>query len=184
MFSYIFGEWLTLSLMAIALGMDAFSVSLGMGMQEIRLRRIATIGIFVGAFHIIMPFLGMVLGNIFSNQFGSFAVIMGGILLIVLGVQMFFNSFSKEENHSRMVSGFGLLFFAFTVSLDSFSVGLSLGMFGVHTVVALVLFGGASMVLTWLGFLLARKVSGLFGSYSEVFGGSILCAFGLQLIFS
>ncbi|WP_174496700.1 manganese efflux pump MntP [Salirhabdus euzebyi] len=179
--SYILGEWFTLSLMAIALGMDAFSVSLGMGMIGLRLRRIAMIGLLIGLFHVIMPFIGMLLGNILSKQFGSFAVLMGGILLIVLGIQMFINSFSKEEDTS-LVRGFGLLIFAFTVSLDSFSVGLSLGMSGVHTIVALFLFGLASTILTWLGFLLAKKVSGILGSYSELIGGSILCAFGLQLI--
>lgn len=182
MISFLMGEWFTLSLMAIALGMDAFSVSLGMGMLDIRLRKIFTVGIIMGIFHMIMPFLGILLGNILSEQFGNFAVVMGGILLIVLGFQMFFESFSREKE-TKMVTGFALLFFAFTVSLDSFSVGLSLGMFGVHTIVALLLFGGFSTVLTWAGFLLARKVSTLFGSYSELFGGAILCSFGLYLLF-
>ncbi|WP_093133208.1 manganese efflux pump MntP [Salinibacillus kushneri] len=179
--SYIIGEWLTISLMAIAVGMDAFSVSLGMGMLNLRLRKIAIIGILIGIFHIIMPFFGILLGNILSQRFGSFAIYVGGILLIVLGIQMFIHSFSKENN-TYLVRGAGLFIFAFTVSLDSFSVGLSLGMFGVRTIVALLLFGLASMVLTWLGFLLARKASSLLGSYSEVLGGSILCAFGIQLL--
>ncbi|MRG86211.1 manganese efflux pump MntP [Salinibacillus xinjiangensis] len=179
--SYIIGEWLTLSLMAIAIGMDAFSVSLGMGMLNLRLRKIAIIGILIGIFHMVMPFLGMLLGNILSKQFGSFAALMGGVLLIVLGIQMFIGSFSDERN-TKLVNGFGLFVFAFTVSLDSFSVGLSLGMYGVKTIVALILFGSASAVLTWLGFLLARKATALLGSYSEMLGGSILCAFGLQLI--
>ncbi len=183
MITYILGEWLTLSLMAIALGMDAFSVSLGMGMLEVRLRKIFTIGIVMGIFHMVMPFLGILLGNILSEKFGTFAVIMGGVLLIVLGIQMFLESFSSDTNNTKMVNGFGLLFFAFTVSLDSFSVGLSLGMFGVHTIVALLLFGGACTALTWLGFLLARKVSGVLGPYSEILGGAILCAFGLYLLF-
>ncbi len=181
MISYVIGEWLTLSLMAIAVGMDAFSVSLGMGMLNLRLRKIAFIGILIGIFHIFMPFFGIVLGNILSEKFGSFAIYVGGILLIVLGIQMFIHSFS-EQNNTYLVRGLGLFLFALTVSLDSFSVGLSLGMFGVRTVVALFLFGFFSMVLTWLGFLLARKASSLLGSYSEVLGGSILCAFGIQLL--
>jgi manganese efflux pump family protein len=179
--SLLVGEWLPLALMAVARGMDAFSVSLGMGMLDIRLRKIASIGILIGVFHMIMPFIGMLLGNILSHQFGAFAVTLGGILLIFLGIQMFFHSFSNDKN-TNMVNGIGLLFFAFTVSLDSFSVGLSLGMFGFNTIVALLLFGGATTLLTWLGFLFARKVSIIFGSYSEILGGAILCGFGLHLV--
>ncbi|TCT26393.1 putative Mn2+ efflux pump MntP [Melghiribacillus thermohalophilus] len=181
MFLYFIGEWITYTLMAIALGMDAFSVSLGFGMANIRLRKIFFIGLLVGIFHIIMPFTGMLLGQMISNQFGTFAVYLGGVLLMILGIQMFISSFSNGENHI-MLDKFGILVFAVTVSLDSFSIGLSLGMFGVKAIFALFLFGSVSTILTWLGFLLARKVNHLLGAYSEILGGSILFAFGLKLL--
>lgn len=177
------GELITLSLMAIALGMDAFSIGLGMGMIPLRLRRIATIGVIVGVFHVMMPFLGIVLGQFLSSQFGSYTTIGGGILLLLIGTQMFTSSFKKDSNPTLKPVGFGLILFALSVSLDSFSVGLSLGMSGVRTVLSLLLFGFFSMVLTWLGLLLGNKVRGVLGKYSEMFGGSILCSFGLQLIF-
>ncbi|MBO8156620.1 MAG: manganese efflux pump [Bacillaceae bacterium] len=181
MFLHLLGEWLTYSLMAIALGMDAFSVSLGFGMAALRLRKIFLIGLLVGVFHIVMPFMGMVVGQMISRQFGEFAAFLGGILLMVLGMQMFISSFSSEQSQP-LTDKFGVLLFAFTVSLDSFSIGLSLGMFGIKAIFALFLFGSASAILTWMGFLLARRVSHLFGAYSEILGGSILFAFGLKLL--
>ena len=72
---------------------------------------------------------------------------------------------------------------ALSVSVDSFSVGLSLGLTGVQTVLAIVLFGLVSMVLTWCGMLIGRKVTGFLGTYSELFGGSILITIGLKLLF-
>ncbi|KGX93877.1 membrane protein [Pontibacillus halophilus JSM 076056 = DSM 19796] len=177
------GEMITLSMMAIALGMDAFSIGLGMGMIPIRMRRIAIVGLTVGAFHVIMPFSGMVLGRVLSSQFGSIANLGGGVLLCVLGVQMFYSSFRKGEETIMQPIGVGLVLFALSVSLDSFSVGLSLGMSGAKTLLSLLLFGIAATTLTWAGLLLGRKVQGLLGNYSEMFGGSILCGFGLQLIF-
>src|SRR5690625_7468453 len=68
-------------------------------------------------------------------------------------------------------------------SVDSFPVGLSIGMSGVQTMIALFLFGIVSTLMTWIGFLLGRKVHGLLGVYSEMLGGSILCTFGLIVIF-
>ena len=83
------GELVTLMLMAFALGMDAFSIGIGMGMFQLRLRQILYIGIVVGVFHVWMPLLGMMTGKFLSNTFGTFATYAGGILLIVLGIQMF-----------------------------------------------------------------------------------------------
>lgn len=180
----IIGEFITLGLMAIALGMDAFSVSLGIGMMKLRLKRIFIIGLTIGIFHIFMPFLGIVLGQFLSSQFGTIASWCGGVLLIFLGVQMFRSSFQADEGQAITPYGFGLIIFALSVSLDSFSVGLSLGMSGVKTFMSLIMFGSASAALTWAGLLLARKVSDFFGKYSELLGGSILCGFGLQILLS
>ncbi|KGX86455.1 manganese efflux pump MntP [Pontibacillus litoralis] len=176
------GEIITLSFMAMALGMDAFSVSLGMGLIPLRLRRIALIGVVVGLFHILMPFAGMLVGRFLSNQLGAYTTIGGGILLILLGIQMFRSSLKSDDTPALNPVGFGLLLFATSVSLDSFSVGLSLGISGVRTALTFILFGSVSMMLTWCGLLLGRKVQGFLGTYSEMVGGSILCAFGLQLI--
>jgi manganese efflux pump family protein len=176
------GELLTLILMAFALGMDAFSVGLGMGMFNLRLRQIFKIGITIGIFHVWMPLLGMIAGKFLSNQFGTIATYIGGGLLIVLGVQMIWSSFKKEESSMITPVGFGLMVFAFSVSLDSFSVGLTLGIYQAKTVLVLMCFGIAATILTWCGLLVGRKVQNWIGPYSEALGGSILLAFGLKLL--
>ncbi|TMN22008.1 manganese efflux pump [Lentibacillus cibarius] len=180
---YYAGEFVSIMFMAIALGMDAFSVSLGLGMQQLRLKRIAFIGVVIGIFHIIMPFIGILLGQAISGQFGDYTTLIGGLLLFGIGAQMFFSAFNYESPKLVQPAGMGLLFFALSVSLDSFSVGLSLGMSEVRTVVTLLSFATASMVLTWAGMILGRKVHGLLGVYSEMLGGSILCGFGLYVLF-
>ncbi|MUK89641.1 hypothetical protein GMD78_14830 [Ornithinibacillus sp. L9] len=177
------GELISLLFMAIALGMDAFSVSLGAGMQKIRLKRIAIVGIVIGLFHMIMPFLGIVVGQAISTRIGDFTTLVGGLVLVGIGTQMLLSAFNHESRQVIHTAGFGLLIFALSVSIDSFSVGLSLGISGVKTALALLMFGAASMVLTWAGMLLGRKVHGLLGVYSEILGGSILFGFGLHIIF-
>lgn len=179
------GELLTLILMAFALGMDAFSVGLGMGMFKLRLRQVLKIGITIGLFHVWMPLIGMIAGKFLSDQFGTIATYIGGGLLLILGIQMIWSSFKSDENNSTMITpiGFGLIVFAFSVSLDSFSVGLTLGIYRAQTVLVLLCFGVAATVLTWCGLLIGRKVQNWIGTYSEALGGSILLAFGLKLLF-
>jgi putative Mn2+ efflux pump MntP len=176
------GEIVTLMIKAFALGMDAFSVGLGMGMYELRLRQIFKIGITIGIFHVIMPLAGMVGGRFLSEQFGSFATLIGGVLLLILGVQMIWASLKTGDEKVITPVGFGLIIFALSVSLDSFSVGLSLGIYGARTAVVLICFGIAATILTWAGLLLGRKVQGWLGQYSEALGGGILLAFGIKLL--
>jgi putative Mn2+ efflux pump MntP len=95
---------------------------------------------------------------------------------------MVISSFKSDQQTLVTPIGFGLIIFALSVSLDSFSVGLSLGIFGARTAVAIFLFGFFSMVLTWAGLLLGRKVQTWLGSYGEALGGGILLAFGLKLL--
>ncbi|WP_407269291.1 manganese efflux pump MntP family protein [Radiobacillus sp. PE A8.2] len=177
------GEILSLTLMSIALGLDAFSVGLAMGMQQLRLKRIFIVGLSVGIFHIAMPFIGIVLGQFISSQLEGFAVLGGGLLLFGLGAHMVFNSFHFSEEPSFSPVGIGLFLFSLSVSLDSFPVGISLGMSGGKTFVALLFFGIASTLLTWTGLLLGKRARGLLGVYSELLGGVILCVFGLRIIF-
>lgn len=177
------GELITLILMAFALGMDAFSVGLGMGMFKLRLRQIFKIGITIGIFHVWMPLLGMIAGKFLSDQFGTIATYIGGALLLLLGVQMIWSSFKSEESSTVITPvGFGLIVFAFSVSLDSFSVGLTLGIYRAKTILVLMCFGIAATILTWTGLLIGRKFQNWLGNYSEALGGSILLAFGLKLL--
>ncbi|MDZ5471799.1 manganese efflux pump MntP family protein [Bacillus sp. 31A1R] len=176
------GELLTLILMAFALGMDAFSVGLGMGMFRLHRRQIFKIGITIGLFHVLMPLLGMLAGKFLSEQFGAIAGYIGGGLLIVLGIQMIWSSFKEEEGSLITPVGFGLIIFALSVSLDSFSVGLSLGIYGAKTILVLTCFGIGATILTWAGLLIGRRVQGWLGTYSEALGGSILLAFGIKLL--
>src|SRR5699024_9959855 len=178
------GEFISLSFMAVALGADVFSVSLGLGMQRLRLQRIAMIGGAFGLSHVFMPFLGMVIGQYISSHIGHLTTFAGGFLLVGIGAQMIFSAFSHEVKRKFVPAGFGLLFLCVSVSIDSFSVGLSLGISGTKMVFALLLFGMTSMVFTWIGMLFGRKVHSLLGVYSEVLGGSILCGLGLTLLFS
>ncbi len=183
MFGNHFGEIISLVFLAIALGMDAFSVSLGMGMQQLRLKRVMEIGFIFGFFHIVLPFIGIIIGKFLSVKIGYIATLTSGLILVAIGVQMILTAFNHELKSNVLPLKFGLVFLGLSVSIDSFPVGLSMGMSGVQTVIALFLFGVVSTGMTWTGLLLGKKVRGLLGVYSEMFGGSILCTFGLMIIF-
>ena len=175
-------ELFGLLFMALALGMDAFSIGLGMGSYKLRLKQVLIIGSTVGLFHMWMPLLGIVLGKLLSAQFGVFASYAGAGLLLFLGLQMFLSGIQGKSETIIAPVGTGLIMFATSVSLDSLSVGLSLGMLGSRAVMTILCFGFAAFFLTVTGLLLGRRVHRFLGKYSLVFGGSIMFAVGLKII--
>jgi putative Mn2+ efflux pump MntP len=76
----------------------------------------------------------------------------------------------------------GMLVFSFSVSIDSFSVGVSLGMFSAHMLLTVLMFGFFGGLMSVLGLLLGRRASRSLGGYGEALGGVILFAFGLLFL--
>lgn len=173
----------TLIMMAFAVGLDAFSVSLGLGMKFFRLRHIFFIGCLFGFPHMLFPLFGLFIGKKLSIKIGHYAMIVGSLLLIFIGLQMFFSAFNYQAKSFAIPTNSHLLFLSLTVSLDSFPIGLSLGLSGAKVLITLIFFGMSSTILTWVGLLIGRKVHNYLGAYSEMFGGSVLCGLGLFFLF-
>ena len=114
----------------------------------------------------------MLAGKFLSDKFGLFASFVAGLLLIALGVQMIWSSLRKSEESVMTPVGLGLIIFATSVSLDSFSLGLTLGIYGAKTAVVIICFGIVATILTWAGLLIGKKAQGWVGSYSTALGGS------------
>lgn len=181
------GQIVTIAIMAIALGMDAFSLGVGIGMRGIRLLHVLQMGLLVAFFHVLMPLLGLVAGNYVGHLLGRVAGIAAGGLLVALGCHMVLGSFrAGESNEMRGVDHrtlWGMLLISLSVSIDSFSVGLSLGVFVSHVLLTVLAFGACGGIMSVTGLLLGRRVSRGLGEYGEALGGAILLGFGLLFIF-
>jgi putative Mn2+ efflux pump MntP len=181
--TWVMGQFLTILIMAIALGMDAFSLGIGIGMKGVRLFDILKISLVIGIFHVIMPLMGMFTGQYVGSLLGDVATAMGGLLLILLGAHMVYSSLRGDSSPSfdhRTL--WGLFVFSLSVSIDSFSVGVSLGMFATDIVATVLLFGAFGAILSVAGLLLGRHMGGFAGDYGEALGGIILLAFGLKFL--
>lgn len=177
------GQWITLLVMAAALGMDAFSLGIGIGMRGIRLPDIMKISTVIASFHVLMPLLGMFAGHYVSTLLGDIALYVGGGLLVLLGSHMIYSAWRDETtesfDHTTMP---GMILFALGVSIDSFSVGVSMGLFSSDLVLTVLLFGAFGGAMSIMGLLLGRKVASGLGEYGEALGGVILLIFGLKIL--
>lgn len=177
------GQLIAVLMMAIALGMDAFSLGIGIGMKGIRLLHIAKISAVVALFHVVMPLLGTMMGHYVGSLLGDVALFVGGGVLVLLGLRMIYSAlWGEESNQFDYATLWGLLLFAFSVSIDSFSVGISLGMFSTNVLLAILLFGSFGGAMSVLGLMFGRKASHWVGEYGEALGGVILLTFGVKFI--
>jgi putative Mn2+ efflux pump MntP len=180
---YLLGQFMTILIMAIALGLDALSLGIGIGMKGIRLLDILKISIVTAIFHMIMPLMGMFTGKYVSSLLGSIATMAGGVLLVLLGAHMVYSSLRGDDMKSFDYRSFwGLLIFSLSVSIDSFSVGVSLGMFSTDLLLTVLMFGSFGGAMSIIGLMLGRKVGHWIGEYGEAFGGVILLAFGVKFL--
>jgi putative Mn2+ efflux pump MntP len=178
------GQMLTILVMAVALGMDALSLGIGIGLKGVRLRDILKLSSIIALFHVLMPYLGMAAGQYVGDLLGGVATSVAGALLLLLGGHMVYSSLRGDSVDSfdhRTI--WGMLVFAFSVSIDSFSVGISLGMFSAHRMFTVLMFGLFGGLMSVMGLMIGRKVSSSLGNYGEAFGGAILFAFGLLFLF-
>jgi len=177
------GQFVTLLIIALALGFDAFSLGLGIGLRGIRLRDTLKLSSSIALFHILMPLAGMWMGQLVSGLLGHLATIAAGVLLMLLGGHMIYNALRGEDDQTfNYRSSLSLFVIALSVSIDSFSVGITLGVFAAKIVMTLLLFGLAGGLMSVLGLMLGRRVSGSLGEYGEACGGAILLVFGLLFI--
>ncbi len=158
--------------------MDAFVLSLSYGIYKISFKKVIITSVIVGSFHYIMPFLG----NITGIALFKYTIIRPKIILflifLILSIDMFLSFFEKEKK-LRNLNMLGIIFFAISVSFDSFSVGLTLNYLCDNTIFACFLFSLISFLFTMVGFWLGKKISSRIGKYSFLFGSFILFLYSL-----
>lgn len=174
-------EFLIVIIIAISLSMDAFSLSLAYGTLGISKKQIYLISIIVGLFHFFMPLIGLFIGNKMFSIFSVNTNYIVFIILIVIGIEMIYESIKKEKT-LKIMQTLEIFLFAFAVSIDSFSIGLTLTTINKHYVISALIFSLTSFIFTLLGLKLGNKLKILIGKLSTTLGGILLIIIGISYI--
>lgn len=176
--------------MALALGTDAFSVAVVLGIHQYSIMQIFNISFVIGLFHIFMPLIGVYGGNfvkkILENNFtifhgtGVFDYIGAG-MLILLGGYMVVESrlHDVDDQFNFVLKGAGLLFLGLSVSFDSLSVGISLGILNFSIIIVLI-FGIVAAFMMGSGLYIGSKLGPWCGKRAQLIGGFALIVLGFR----
>ena len=181
-----FGE---LFLLAVGLSMDAFAVSVckGLSVKKARLKESTICGAWFGGFQGLMPLIGYFLGTLFAAAIEAFDHWVAFGLLVIIGINMLKEAFSKEEceccDKNADFSVKTMFVMAVATSIDALAVGISLAMAGnVNIVAAVVLIGVTTFILSGIGVKIGNIFGSRFEKKAQIAGGVILVLLGVKIL--
>jgi len=179
-------SFFTLMVLAVALGTDAFSLCVGIGLAGVNRRQITLISVTVLLFHILMPLTGWVVGEFAGSMLGRAASIIGSLILVYLGMRMVWSTWrngGEPEPNVVRFSFWGLILLGASVSLDALSVGFPLGTPQVNLLLTAGIIGIVAGAMTAGGLVFGRFLGSWVGEKAQFLGGLILVGIGVKLFF-
>ena len=166
--------------MAIGLSMDAFSLALAYGTTKIPINKKVLLSITVGIFHFFMPRLGALIGTELLLNYIAKANYLVGIIFLILAIEMLLSR--KEEKTGSITNMISIILFSFTLSFDSFSVGIALSLTTTDINSPCIIFALISTLFTFLGVELGSKIAYKFENKAEYIGIIILLILGIKYL--
>ena len=146
-------------------------------------KKAAGVGLYFGGFQALMPLIGYLLGQQFERFITTFAPWIAFLLLVLIGINMIWESFGEGEKCSDSVKFKEMFVLAIATSIDALAVGVTFALLpGVNIVAAVSFIGCTTFVLSAAGL----KVGNVFGlkykSRAELTGGVILILMGCKIL--
>lgn len=189
----IFGTMdnLTILGISVALAMDAFAVSIavGVGLKQVSFRQTFRLSWHFGLFQALMPIIGWSLGTGIRSLIETFDHWVAFFLLAFVGTNMIREAISSDKEDSQQradpTKGISLVMLSVATSIDALAVGLSLSMLGVDIIFPAVIIGLVALCFTITGLQLGKRVANLsrVSLFAEVIGGVVLWIIGLKILY-
>ena len=178
-------------LVALALAMDCFAVSMASGIifKRVVPRQMIAMVLLFGLFQALNPLLGWLGAELCRELIESVDHWIAFAILGFLGVRMIIDSFKDEEEKKFNPRRFKvILTLAVATSIDALAVGISFSCMGYSSLPSLlyplVAIGIVSSAMTALGLFLGVRFGKTFAGRlrAELWGGLILIAIGVKVL--
>lgn len=172
-------------ILAVALSMDAFAVSIGLGSKHrMKTTTLALMsGIYFGLFQSLMPLIGYVGGKGILGWVESYASWIAFLLLLGVGGKMIYESFVEGiEEDIAIITHRVMIMLAIATSLDAMAAGFSLTILEVNPFIACIIIGVTTFCFSWAGVFIGTKSGTWLESKAELLGGIILILIGFKIL--
>lgn len=171
--------------LAIALSMDAFAVSIGLGAKhKHNSKKMALMAAgYFGLFQAIMPFFGYWAGKGILGWVAAYAPWVAFFLLLLIGAKMIYEFFNTGiEDELKNITHQVMLVLAIATSIDAMAAGFALNLLNVNVFLSCFVIGFITFIFSYLGVLVGEKSGTKLENKAELFGGVVLILIGLKIL--
>lgn len=170
-------------ILAVALSMDAFAVSIGLGAKKYSPGLALKAGLFFGIFQAFMPFIGYLGGKGVLGWIDAYAHWIAFGLLALIGAKMIYEGVHEgiEEDISNITNKV-MLILAIATSIDATAAGFSLTLLDANPYIACFVIGAMTFAFSWFGVSIGKKSGTWLESKAEIFGGIVLILIGIKIL--
>ncbi len=172
-------------LLAVALSMDAFAVSIGIGVKAksfdkaLAFKAALLFGIFQG----VMPLFGYLASVGLGRFIESIDHWIAFLLLTLIGGKMLYDSFGENtEEEISSTTNKVLLLLAVATSIDAMAAGFTLDLMALNPFVSMIIIGLITFIFSFLGVFAGTKGASALEDKAEKLGGVVLIAIGAKIL--
>jgi len=177
----------TTVLIAIALAMDSFSVSICGGSllkaDCARGRIAAQTGLVMGGFQALMPLAGWAAGSLVAQHLSAYDHWVAFALLGIIGGRMVYEALHPHCDPSINLSNWPVLaLLGIATSIDALAIGVSYAFVGYAILIPVAVIGLVAYGFSYAGVLLGARVGHLLRDRAPLLGGLLLIALGTRIL--
>ncbi|MDR1306724.1 MAG: manganese efflux pump MntP family protein [Treponema sp.] len=184
---------LEIVLIAVGLSMDAFAVSISLGLSAKKPRPVEILlpGLYFGFFQSLMPAAGYFAGAYSAQKIEKIDHWIALVLLGFIGGKMIKDGLArkngedqKETEAGNAKNPFGfprMLVLAVATSIDALAVGITFAFFKVHLPTALLITGATTFVIAMGGVVIGGAFGTRYKAKAECAGGAVLVLIGIKI---
>ena len=179
---------LNIFLIALAVAMDAFAVSVasGIAIRQLKIKHALTIATWFGLFQAVMPLIGWLGGLNLKAFIGGVDHWVASSLLCIVGCKMICESFKmkSDEDRANALEVPVLFMLSLATSIDALAAGISFAMLAVAIAGPILVIGTVTFVMCLAGVWIGNRIGHFFERIMEIAGGLLLVAMGIKVLIS
>ena len=179
-------EYLPVLATAVSLAMDAFSVSICIGLcqENLRFRDALSLGVAFGIFQFLMPLIGAEGAEHLKGFLNAWTPWIAAGLIVWVALNMIKEAWENDsgKESTMSVTFRNVIVLAFATSLDALAVGFSIQSTGGSAWLLAIAAGLVTFVLPIVGALGGKALGSKVGQRAEYLGGAVLLAIAVKII--
>ncbi len=174
---------------ALALSLDAFGISISIGLKDkLTINKKILFILSFGFFQFLLSAFGMLMGRAFNRYILVIPDVIGGVIVAIIGTLMIKEAISNKQESESIIMKKGIfIILGISVSIDALIIGFTVisKILSVYIgIIDTIFIGFISFIMSAIGFYIAthlKKIE-IIERYSQYLAGIILILFGIKIM--